>query len=67
MDMSERLRSEMIRPDKVVRASFFAYRSEGAHDVIVASLAVNVELSVFSEKLQRHILSSLAFLAGGYI
>jgi hypothetical protein len=54
LEMNERLRSEMNRPDKVVRASFFANRSEGAHDVIVASLAVNVELSVFSEKLQRH-------------
>ena len=49
----------MITPDKVVRASLFPYRSERAHYVVVTSLAVHVELSIFSEKLTT--LSSLAF------
>lgn len=50
---------EIIRPDKVVRASLFSYRTERAHYVVVTSLTVHVKLSIFSEKLTTF--SSLAF------
>lgn len=59
--MEEKYCKKVHWPDVVVRTRIVSDRSEGTHDVIVASLAVDAELAVLGEELSGTIFNRITF------